>query len=571
MAPMNVLGIHDGHDAGVCLIVDGRLVAFSSEERRTNRKNFMGIPTLSIAAVLKKAGMRPDDINLVAVSGTIRTARLGLEADHTRSAIHMLSFLGQSKLGTLIGRKLLSKMRRNDSLIAGLAEVGLVDRPMRFYDHHLCHAATAFYNRPWIDSKDGRTAADALVLTLDGSGDGLCATVSVGRGNSLELLSTTPKYHSIPAFMYSGTTAWLGMKAYEHEYKLMGMAPYGRFDRTLGIYQKLFRNHDLSFTNCSGASLHRIGDLYSKLFKNMRFDEVAAGCQKHFEDLMISWVNKSVAATGVTKVVAAGGAFLNVKANKLIRESASVEEMFVFPVADDGGMPLGAAILGYKDLCAEKQAAFAFAPLTSMHIGQEHTSKEIEAALKQAGAKYRPMQNEASDLAPLIAQGKIVARFQEQEEAGPRSLGNRSILADPRDLRVIRKLNFAIKQRDFWMPFAGSVLEEYGSKYIRDLTKRAWFMIEAFDTTEEGAQCLPAALHPFDQTIRPQIVSKSTHRTYHALISEFARITGVGGLLNTSFNLHGSPIVGSPETAVKTFMSSSLDALSIGSFMAFKD
>jgi carbamoyltransferase len=204
-----------------------------------------------------------------------------------------------------------------------------------------------------------------------------------------------------------------------------------------------------------------------------------------------------------------------------------------------------------------------------MYLGLEFTDAELAASAQASGLSYRRMADPAQELAAMLAEGKIVARFAGREEVGPRALGNRSILADPRDLRVIRKLNFAIKQRDFWMPFAASVLEEDASRYIRNPTPWAYYMIEAFDTTPEGAASLVAGIHPYDQTIRPQLVNGFSPG-YRDIVRAFKERTGVGGILNTSFNLHGYPIVGTPEVAIETLKKSELDAVALGPFLVEK-
>ncbi|HQR43950.1 MAG TPA: carbamoyltransferase C-terminal domain-containing protein, partial [Gemmatales bacterium] len=236
---------------------------------------------------------------------------------------------------------------------------------------------------------------------------------------------------------------------------------------------------------------------------------------------------------------------------------------------DDGGTPIGAALLGYAKLCKAKGTTPRFDLPKDMYLGLGFTDEDCEKAAKASGMPFRKMANVADEAAQLLTEGKIIGRFSGREEVGPRALGNRSLLADARDLRVIRKLNFAIKQRDFWMPFAASVLEEDAPRYIKNLTGWAYYMIEAFDTTPAGFNDLCAGTHPFDQTIRPQLVNE-LNPEYRDLIRAFKARTGVGGLLNTSFNLHGSPIVGTPEVAIDTLARSELDAVVLGSYLISK-
>jgi len=559
---MIVLGINDGHDAGVCLFKSGRVVLCSSEERRINRKNYAGVPASSLGEVFERTGINPEDVDLVTLSSLVRTTVPTADEKTINKVLRPLYSLARTESATRVGRQILRRVRRQRALLQHLHQIGLGGKPMLPLDHHSCHAATAFFHRPWKE--------DAVVLTLDGAGDGLCATVSIGRGNDLEVIAVTPKFHSPAAWFYSAITAHLGLKPYEHEYKVMGMAPYGQAEHTISLLRGMFTVEGLRFKNNTG----RIGPrfqkfLHRRLYKQ-RFDNVAAACQQVFEELLVEWVKNAVAATGIRRVCAAGGGFLNVKANKLIRELPEVHSLYVYPASDDGGTPVGAAILGYLHLCKEHRLEPELDLPRDMYLGLEFDDDEYERAAAESGLPFRRMENPATDVADLLATGRIVARFAGREELGPRALGNRSILADPRDLKVIQKLNFAIKQRDFWMPFAASVLEEDVDRYVKNPSGWPFYMIEAFDTTPQGAADLAAGTHPFDRTVRPQVVNE-LNPGYRDLIRAFKARTGVGGILNTSFNLHGSPIVGTPAVAIETLRCSGLDALALGSFLVVKD
>jgi carbamoyltransferase len=569
---MLVLGIHDGHDAGACLLQDGKLLMHSSEERRRNSKNWAGIPSQSIDIIFERTGISPKDVDLIALASKLRTTFPTRGHKPVYSVLNFLSWAGRSHLGTNFGRWLLSRLRKRKELMAYLESIGMGNKPILPFDHHLTHAATAYYFRPWDDP--------ATILTLDGAGDGLCATVNRGEGAVINVISQTPKYHSPAGWMYSALTAHLGMRPYEHEYKLMGMAPYGvpdfkadgQEESCADILRRSFSVEGLEFRNNTGRIAGGIQAYYAKRLYSRRFDNVAAACQLIFEEMMIKWVKNAIQATGVRKIAGAGGAFLNVKANKLIRELPEVEAMYVFPASDDGGTPIGAAILGYLHLCQADAASPRPSPLAlpkDMYLGIKFSDQACEKAAQSSGLRYQRMDNTAEEAAKLLTEGKIIGRFSGREEVGPRALGNRSILADARDLKVIRKLNFAIKQRDFWMPFAASVLEEDGPRYIKNLSQWPYYMIEAFDTTTAGFNDLSAGTHPFDQTIRPQLVN-DLNPEYRDIIRAFKARTGVGGLLNTSFNLHGSPIVGSPEIALDTLKKSELDAVLLGPFLVTK-
>jgi carbamoyltransferase len=531
------------------------------EERRRNIKNYPGVPERSIEEALKRSGISAGEVDLIAVSGKLRTHAITGDRQPAWRLMNVLYKAARGDWATAVGQKILARMAKRQGLYEFLRKVGLDEKKVRCYDHHRCHAATAYFHRPWKD--------EALVLTLDGAGDGLCATVSVGRGNEMKVVASTPKFHSVPAYLYSLITWHMGLKPYEHEYKVMGMAPYGQAEYVAPLLRPLFSVEGMKFVNNTGRVGDNLMPFYEKLLARQRFDNVSAGVQLVFEEMMVKWVKNCVAATGVRKLACAGGAFLNVKANKLIRELPEVESFYAYPASDDGGTPVGAAILGYLDLCSEKGVAPELQPSRHVYLGLEFTEQEMESAIKASGLPYQRPENPAAVIAKMLVEDKIVARFNGQEELGPRSLGNRTIMADPRDLRNIRKLNFAIKYRDFWMPFAASILEEDADRYIKDLRGWPYYMIEAFDTKPEAEKAILAGMHPMDMTVRPQIVN-DLNPSYRDIIREFKNLTGVGGILNTSFNLHGFPIVGTPEVAIDTLVKSQLDALMLGPFLVTK-
>jgi carbamoyltransferase len=557
-----VLGIHDGHDASACLLRDGRVVLASAEERRRNEKNFAGVPTRSVDEILGRSGVNPKDIDLVAVGCKLRTVVPSRsEKKRLYPALGIAASLGRWQWSTTAGQWLLERVSDRSGLYDFLKERGIGGEVVTF-DHHRTHAASAYFHRPW--------EGDTLVLTLDGAGDGLCATVHRGSGDELSLVARTPKYHSVAGQLYSNITTHLGLKAYEHEYKVMGMAPYGQAERVAPRLRDLFGVEGLEFRNYAGRIYERMQNLLHRRLKHERFDNIAAACQTVFEELIIKWVKNAIAATGLHKLACAGGAFLNVKANKLIRELPEVEDLYVFPASDDGGTSEGAAILGYLEACRRRGQTARLDLQRDMYLGLEFSDQECLAAVRgNPDVEYRRMVDPAEEVAELLAAKNIIARFAGREEWGPRALGNRSIIADPRDMGIIRKLNFAIKHRDFWMPFAASVLDEDKDAYIQNCHPHANFMIEAFDTKQPEGEQIVAGTHPFDKTVRPQLVNE-LNPGYRDLIRAFRRRTGVGAVLNTSFNLHGSPIVGTPEVAVYTLLNSELDALALGSYLVWR-
>lgn len=560
--PITILGIHDGHDASAALLRDGKILLASAEERRRNLKNFAGPPTESITEVLKRSGVSSGEITHVAIGCRIRTTAPTRE---TKKRIYpvlgVAASLGRWQWSTALGQRILTRLSNRSDLFTALSSLGIT-APATTYDHHATHAACAFFHRPWTE--------DTLVLTLDGAGDGLCATVSVGSGNSLKVIASTPKYHSIAAQLYSNITVHLGLKPYEHEYKVMGMAPYGQAEYSLKALEDLFEVDGLYFRNRSGRIYERLQNLIHRRLQRQRFDNIAAACQLIFERLLIQWVKNAIAHTGIRKLACAGGAFLNVKANKLIRELPEVEDLYVYPASDDGGTSVGTAILGYLDAAQAAAKPVAFDLPRDMYLGLAFSPEECLVAVKDnPEVEYAQLTNTPEQVADILAAKGIVARFSGREEWGPRALGNRSIICDPRDMGIIRKLNFAIKHRDFWMPFAASILAEDKDTYIQNCHPRANFMIEAFDTRQPEGETIVAGTHPFDKTVRPQLVDH-LNPEYQKLIRAFKQRTGVGALLNTSFNLHGSPIVGTPQVAVYTLLHSELDALLMGDLLVWR-
>jgi carbamoyltransferase len=559
-----VLGIHDGHNAGAALIKNGTVLAAINEERTNNVKNSSGPPLNAIRKVFQISGASPADVSIIAMVGLLRThAPLKERPLHVKLYERLTPYVhGHAFCNLLV--KTLHKYRRMDELTALFKEMGIADREIFFVEHHLAHAACAFYQRPWDE--------ETLVLTLDGAGDCLCATVSIGKNFSMKRIASSTHYDSPSNNFYSEITGYFGLKRWEHEYKVMGLAPYGRPEYCIDAMRKLVRvnpGKPLEFQNISGAYLSRVQPKLRKSLAEQRFDNVAAAAQAYFEELVVRWVQNCIKETGIHRLACAGGSFLNVKANKLIREMEGVTGAFFYPASDDGGTAVGAAMEAYYRYSERENIDAERHTLGDIYYGAEYDDEHIKQALQKTGwlAKARRLDAIEGEVGELISKGKIIARFGGRDEWGPRALGNRSIIADPRDMRVIRKINFAIKQRDFWMPFAPSVLEERAADYFIKI-KPARYMIEAFDTTERADE-ITAGLHPYDRTGRPQMVNE-WNPSYRKILQAFQGITGVGGVLNTSFNIHGYPIVGTPEIALATLENSGLDGLAAGNWLVLK-
>jgi carbamoyltransferase len=311
-------------------------------------------------------------------------------------------------------------------------------------------------------------------------------------------------------------------------------------------------------------------DFFRRLLEGKRFDWIAGGLQRFTESVLTQWVRNCVRETGIRRVVLGGGVFMNVKANKAIMELEEITDLFVYPSCGDETNAMGAAYCVY----AEKAGHEGIKPLQEVYFGTRYSNDDVERALRtyrfQSPVRFARMPNIERSVAELLARGEVVARHCGREEFGARALGNRSILADPRNMNVVRTINEAIKSRDFWMPFAASILAERASDYVVNPKKvRSPYMILTFDTTDRQAE-IAAGTHPYDRTIRPQVVEQSWNPRYHALIKEFQSITGVGGVLNTSFNLHGYPIASSPVDSLDVFDRSGLKNLAIEDWLVQK-
>jgi len=558
------LGINDGHNAGAALVRNGDVAAAIQEERLVNEKNYSGVPRRAIHEVFRISGVQPGDVDVVAIVSLNRVYAPLKELPWKVRLFEWISPYVASHWWSRFYVGLLGRRRRMGELRAVLRELNMAGKELIIVEHHQAHAATAFYPRPWGEP--------TLVLTADGAGDGLSSTVSVGEGYGMDRIASSTYYDSVGNGYYSEITAYLGMKRWEHEFKVMGLAPYGRADHCLDAIRSLIRinpRKPLEFENTSGKCGTQVQKVLRRLLTGQRFDNIAAACQLHFEELMVQWVQNAIAATGLHRVACAGGLFLNVKANKCLRELPEVEDIFFYPACDDGGTPVGAALEAYYRFCERDGRKPNRVPLGQVYYGTAYSDEEIESALarKDYRGPVERVDQIDEELGELVAKGKIIARFAGGTEWGPRALGNRTILADPRNLRVVKRLNAAIKQRDFWMPFAPSILEERMDDYLVD-ARPARYMIEAFDTTDRASE-LSAALHTQDLTARPQTLN-AWNPGYRRVLETFQQETGVGGVLNTSFNLHGYPIVGTPELAIWTFENSALDALALGDYLLMK-
>ena len=570
---ITVLGIHYFiHDAGAALVQNGKVLASINEEKIRNVKHCGGYPTKSIGEVFKIAKLDPSEVDAVAIVGIMGEKILPLTEmfPNYRSLFSYFSLLTGHKKGIELLTSYLQRIKKIDAIKNELTKLGIPLNEIIFVEHHAAHAAAACYLSPWdLDE-------EVMVLTLDGHGDAISSTVNIGHKGEIRRVenSETSYYDSLGLSFYSQITAYLGMDWGFDAYKVMGLAPYGKPELSIDRIKQIInidKTNPLKFRNKIDAYMRAMQPKLRDLLKNDRFDNIAAATQSWFETLITKWVSNAVEKTGIRKIACAGGSFLNVKANRKILSLDDVDDVFFCPAASDEGLAVGAALKGYFEIALRDGIKPVKEHLKSNYFGSSFTNDQIKDALKNHDmldkAQYiDDIDDEVGEL--LATSDMVVARFSGRLEWGPRALGNRSILANPSDPRIVRKINNAIKMRDFWMPFGPSILSTRIDDYLVDPINSPYMML-AFDTTEKRDD-ISAALHPYDFTSRPQTVTPEYNSGYEKVLNSFESKTGIGGVLNTSFNIHGYPIVWDPERALDTLNNSSLDALAIGNYLVRK-
>ncbi|MBV9302532.1 MAG: hypothetical protein JOY62_16805 [Acidobacteriaceae bacterium] len=565
--PVYVLAVHDGHNASACLLADGRIAYAIQEERLTGEKNANCFPALSIQACLDFAGLQPRDIAKL-VFASHRSTPAGLRSHDQMKASRREATL----TGTL--RRALWYPYYQTRTHLGLPErmnnlerAGFGRNQYSEYEHHLCHAASAYYGL----RDDSQTSY--VVLTVDGFGDLDCATVWINRDGILERIARTPFTDSLGT-IYGITTGMMGFRPLEHEYKLMGMAPYASRKHAQRVAESF---HKLLAVDEDRMRFKRRtlepSFLYTRRIRDMisgeRFDLVCAGLQQFTEELLLKLANSTVRATGVGRLLCAGGVFMNVKANKRLMEQPDIESIGVFPSCGDETLPMGAAYLAY---IAEggKEAAERIEPITDFYLGGDVSDESCRQAAESRGHDVRYHDDVEAEVARILIAGKPLARCKGRMEFGARALGNRSILADPSNQDVVRVINRMVKNRDFWMPFAPVVRRERMHDYfVNPKHLLSPYMMLTFDTRENFRELI-AAVHNADLTARPQVIEAHQNPDYYRLLQIFEQQTGRAVLLNTSFNLHGFPIVNTAQDAMNVFENSGLEYLNLGQLIVHK-
>lgn len=589
MKPVYILAIQTGHSCTAALLKDGEITGVISEERFNRIKNYAGFPDKSIQWLLANSGITADQLDAVAFCGEQFIAPFselsGAKGGKTLLG-HFASLYGtiEYKAGRAAPFFARLKQRIYDAPRSGpeknkilehLEKKHKIPREKVFtVGHHLCHTYAAYYG---LRDKPEKNAA---IVTLDGEGDDACATVSVVKDENIRLIATTWRQHSL-GYIYSKTTQFLGMKPLEHEYKVMGLAPYAASKEQqyyLSTYKNVFENsitlnskNPLKFT--SNKPTNRFDSWLREKAVGERFDNMAGAVQHLTEEVVSRWIRAVIRQTKADTIYASGGVFMNVKMNMILANLPEVKKIKILPSCGDESNPIGGAYYLYKQVCEENKQPFAPKRIEQLYLGPSFDD-EVETYItkNRLQNKYYIRDANPKEVAKLLAQGEIVARCTGRMEWGARSLGNRAILANPSDLRYVWEINEQIKMRDFWMPFAPSMLAERAKDYIENPKELdGSYMIMAFQSKPLARKELRAAMHQADFTLRPQLVQKEWNPEYWQIIKEFERLTGIGAVLNTSFNLHGKPIVMTPKDAIEeTFEQSGLKHLILGNKLLSK-
>ena len=595
---MYILGISAFyHDSAACLLKDGEIVAAAQEERFTRKKHDAGFPHHAIQYCLKEAGIAASQIDNVVFyeKPFVKFERL-LE---TYLAFAPKGFISFAKaMPVWIKDKLFQKSALIKNLNSTLDENVNWRERLLFSEHHLSHAASAYYPSPF---------ESAAVLTLDGVGEWTTTSLAIGKGRDLKVVKEIHFPHSL-GLLYSAFTYYTGFKVNSGEYKVMGLAPYGEPRYADLIREKLITVADdgsfqldmsyfdyatgLTMTNKKFDTLFSGPPRTSEAELTQREMDLAASVQKVTEDIVIDLANGIAKETGEKNLCLAGGVALNCVANGMLLREKIFENIWIQPAAGDAGGALGAALsTWYLHHDKERTVSTERDAMKGAYLGPEFKDDDIKAELNACGAVYRKLSEDEliDSVAAALADEKAVGWMQGRMEFGPRALGGRSIIADPRSPAMQKQLNLKVKYRESFRPFAPSVLREDVSEWFEHNTDSPYMLLVAdvqndkrreMTATEEALfgieklnvprSSVPAITH-VDYSARIQTVHSDTNPRYHAVISKFKEKTGCPLVVNTSFNVRGEPIVCTPTDAFKCFMGTELDVLAVGNYLLLKE
>jgi len=584
------------HDSAACLVVDGQIVAAAQEEWFTRIKHDSRFPTHAAQYCLDYGGVAPRDIDLIVFYEKPFLKFERLFETYLAFAPRGYKTFAES-LPVWLQEKLFQK-----SVIANVLKQQLgndIDWSERlaFSEHHLSHAASAFFPSPF---------EEAAVLTMDGVGEWTTTSLAIGKGSELFVNKEIHFPHSL-GLLYSAFTYYTGFKVNSGEYKVMGLAPYGE-----PKYVHLIKDHlidikedgtfalDMSyFDYCTGLTMtnERFDAVFGgsprrpETLLTQRDADLAASIQAVTEEVVVKLARGIAKSTGQGKLCLAGGVALNCVANGKLLKEKIFDDIWIQPASGDAGGALGAALVGYHMAERQPRTPNPSDAMRGSYLGPEFTQRDIEQRLAAMGAVFTTASEEEviNTAAKALAGGKAVGWHQGRMEFGPRALGARSILADPRSADMQKQLNLKVKHRESFRPFAPSVLEEDASEWF-DIDCESTYMLLVADIASSkriemtvkqqqlfgieklnvARSTIPAVTH-VDYSARIQTVDKKTNPRYHGLLSKFKELTGCPVLVNTSFNVRGEPIVCSPEDAFRCFMATEIDVLVIGDCLLEKN
>lgn len=594
---MYILGISAFyHDSAACLLKDGEIIAAVQEERFSRIKHDSSFPGRSIIYCLQAAGISASELdNIVFYEKPFLKFERLLETYLAFAPKGFGSFV--KAMPIWVKEKLFQKSILLGELNKVLGESSNWERRLLFSEHHLSHAASAFYPSPFKSS---------AVLTMDGVGEWTTTSVAIGKGNALDVVKEIHFPHSI-GLLYSAFTYYTGFKVNSGEYKVMGLAPYGepRYvdlinDNLIDIADDGSFQLDMSYFDFA-TGLTMTNNKFDNLFGGpprlseteitQRETDLAASVQKVTEDIVVKLARGIAKESGEKNLCLAGGVALNCVANGVLLREKIFKNIWIQPAAGDAGGALGAALaVSYLQHSNNRKLSPQKDSMNGAFLGPDFTDKEIESELISCGAKfYKVSENDLIERIALdLVSGKAIGWMQGRMEFGPRSLGARSILADPRSKTMQKQLNLKVKFRESFRPFAPSVLREHVSEWFEHDLDSPYMLIVAdvqknkhikttgeeipfgIDKLNVPRSTVPAVTH-VDHSARIQTVHGDTNPRFHALISRFKEKTGFPIVVNTSFNVRGEPIVCSPTDAYKCFMGTGLDTLAIGNYVMTKE
>jgi len=566
---MTILGLNFSIDSAAGIVGREGIVAAASEERFNRDKHTRSFPQGALNFCLTQAGLALTDVDAVAFFWNPGEHLEGFNVRRAAAWRHHTEYLVNvpNYLLSLVANA--GKPNAVEYVYQELALKGQKSLRIYYVDHHLAHAAASFFVSPF---------EEAAILTQDGYGETTCTLLARGRGTTITPLRRIRFPHSLGAF-YAAITQYLGHRANWSEGKVMALAAYGKptyYDRLRQLvrFDDGSVEVDLSYFSYYMERKRRYTEKFVAEFGperrpdeplDQRHYDIAASAQKVLEEAMLALARWLHGKTGLKRLCLGGGVALNSVANGRILREGPFEEVFIQPAAGDEGSSVGAALYVYHSLFRQRREYV----MSHAFLGPEYSDSEIEGELREWGLRYRRCDDIAGVSARLLADGNFLGWFQGRMEFGPRALGARSILADPRRQDAKDALNARVKHREAYRPFAPTVLEEACGEYF-SCSYPSPFMLLVYDVRPEKRAVLPAVTHA-DGTARVQTIREDQHPVYHRLVKVFGERTGVPVVLNTSFNFRGEPIVMTPRDAVRCFATTGLDALAIGSFLVTKD